>query len=97
MRSRLGFLKLFLVVGLALWGAMAGNRSAEASSLTWHIKSEYDYIVHLQFFNATDRKGVWPGGGKVWVLDDSKTHTYSLECDYGDKVCYGAWPAGNSN
>ncbi len=97
MRGRFRFFRLFPVVGLIAWGVMAGGGQAEASSLTWHIKSEYDYIVHLKFFNATDRRGVWPGGGNVWVLDDSKTHTYNLECDYGDKVCYGAWPAGNSS
>ena len=66
-----------------------------AQSLTWYVRSEYPYTVSLKFFSQ-GRNHVWPGGNEVWILNDSQTHTFNLECYQGENICYGAWPRGNS-
>ena len=71
-------------------------QSAASESFTWYVKSEYPYTVHLKFFSKS-RNVVWPNSGRVWVLDDYGTHRYSLECQYGEKICYGAWSSGDSS
>jgi hypothetical protein len=70
----------------------AGPASAEV--LTWHVTSQDQYIVHVQFFSQTyDR--VWPGADRVWVIDDYAEHTYRLECTPGEKICIGAAEDGD--
>lgn len=66
---------------------------ARAESLLFSVQSEYPYIVHLVFY-SDDRSWEWPGSDQAYVLDDSRVHDYSLSCNYGEKICYGAWPKG---
>lgn len=88
--------KLIFVVFPFLFGLLilAQPTSAIAETLTWKIRSEYKYSVSLEFY-ARDRSHVWPGGGKVYVLRDADTHTYTLSCDSGEWICFGAWSRGN--
>ena len=75
---------------------LLSSQTLMASTVTFKIKSLYPYIVSLSFYSQ-NRNHSWPGGDKVWILDDSRTHTYRLSCQYGEKICYGAWPRGNSD
>ncbi len=70
--------------------------AAQAESLTWRLRSSYPYIVHFQLF-SDDRNHVWPSASRVWVLDDSEVHSVRISCNYGEKICYGAWPSGNTS
>lgn len=38
-----------------------------------------------------------PAGGKVYVLDDSEVHSYTLSCNPGEDICFGAWVRGNTD
>ena len=69
---------------------------ARAQSLTFHVRSNYPYIVSLSFY-SDDRSHAWPGGDQVWILDDYETHTFNLGCIPGEKICLGAWVRGNSD
>jgi len=31
------------------------------------------------------------------VIDDYDIHTYTLSCNRGEQICYGAWVRGNSD
>lgn len=64
--------------------------TAHAAELKFKIRSTYPYRVHLEFYGQKYNH-VWPGKNKVYVLDDSKFHTYNLWCRRGDQICYGAW------
>lgn len=64
--------------------------SAQAERLTFNIKSNHEKVVSVEFYSQ-DRNYVWPGGGKVYVIDDYKTHSYPLSCRSGETICYGAW------
>lgn len=63
---------------------------AKADSLTFPLKSSYDYELRLEFYSPS-RDLYWPGNGKSWLLDDYETHNYKLNCKRGEKICYGAW------
>ena len=43
-----------------------------------------------------DRQRVWPGNGQVYVINDFQTHTYPLNCQVGERICYGAWVQGGN-
>lgn len=80
-----------LVAILALLSAwMLNPSSVQAETETWEIRSNYPFKVQLQFYSK-DRDAVWPGGGKSYLLYDSKMHEFSLDCRAGERICYGAW------
>ena len=85
------FLKRLLGVALVL--AMLPVAQVRAESLLFSVRSDYPYIVHIAFY-SDDRSWEWPGGDQVYVLDDSRVHDFSLNCNSGEKICYGAWPKG---
>jgi hypothetical protein len=85
-------LKAFVASMLLTLGCAA---SASAETLTWHVRSNYPYTVELKFYSAT-RNHVWPNNYEVWLLNDYLIHTFSLTCRRGEKICYGAWPRGNT-
>lgn len=72
---------------------------ASAETLTWLVKSRYPYKVELKFYEKNNRGRViryWPAGRtKIYALRDSRVHEYTLRCNDGAKICYGAWVAGN--
>ena len=63
---------------------------ASADEMTWHVKSNYPYIVYLEFY-STIRNAAWPGGTEAYVLDDYERKTVTIRCRTGEKICYGAW------
>ncbi len=69
---------------------------ASAAELVWRIQSEHPNPVSLEFYSQ-DRDHVWPGGGDVYVIKDWDTHRYSLTCNDGEKICYGAWVRNESD
>jgi hypothetical protein len=61
-----------------------------SESLTFNIRSEYPYILSLALYSQ-HREKVWPDRSRVWLLKDNLTHTYKIECNVDEVVCYGAW------
>jgi hypothetical protein len=49
--------------------------------------------VEIKFFSKA-RKVEWPPAGEAFVLNRGAKHTYKLECNVGEQICYGAWPYG---
>ena len=86
--------RLRLVQLLVLFLGLMPMTPAAADSLQFSIRSNYQYSVSVEFYaRATNR--AWPGGGEVWVIRDTDIHRYNLNCNSGEKICYGAWSRGN--
>lgn len=69
---------------------------ARAAEMTWDVRSDYSYKVQIEFYSM-NRNRAWPGNGKAYSLNDSKVHSFSLSCNAGEKICYGAWPTGGGS
>lgn len=90
--------KLIKFVVLSLLPVFMLSFSAQVSkaeTMTWLMKSKYPYKVSVSFYSKS-RRHSWPGGTKVWVISDSEVHEYTLRCNRGEKICFGAWVRGNS-
>lgn len=79
-------------IALAL---LFGIHGAAAENFTFRIKSNYKYKVQIEFYSQA-RDSAWPGDGMAYELNDSQVHDYSLRCQSGERICYGAWVTGNS-
>ncbi len=82
------------LLGILLTGFLAST--AFADTLLMSVESRHPNVVSLEFYSQ-DYNRAWPGNGKVYILDDSQTHSYNLECSTGEKICYGAWVRGDSD
>lgn len=86
--------KSILALALLLMGVFAGQ--AQADNLTWTVTSDHPNIVDVEFYSQS-RNVSWPGNGRVYVIDDWDAHTYSLSCNRGERICFGAWVRGRSS
>ncbi len=66
-----------------------------ADSITWQLRSFHPKPVEVKF-HSQNRRAVWPGPTTHFTLADYKVGTFKLSCVAGEKICYGAAPAGNA-
>lgn len=86
-----------ITLGLLCLGlSMAQPAPASADNLTFNFVSNYRYNVQLEFYSQNYNRA-WPGNGRAYTLYDYQIHTFSLNCDAGEKICWGAWDKVNSN
>lgn len=83
------------LLAVFLLGVMAWPATAAAGEMTWQVKSLYRHQVQIEFYSQ-DRKRAWPGGNRAYRLDDYEDHSFSLSCNTGEKICYGAWVVGDT-
>ena len=68
--------------------------AASAADVTFMMRNNHPNAVEVELYSQ-DRDHVWPGGGEVYYLDDGETKEIPLACEEGEKICYGAWVAGD--
>jgi hypothetical protein len=87
----------FKLVATLLAAVMAlVSSGAQAETITFRIKSDYQYKVQVAFYSQA-RNHVWPGPGEAYNLDDDDVKSYPLSCRPGESICYGAWPTGSGS
>lgn len=60
-------------------------------SVTFHIINSTPWKIQVEFYSQI-LKRAWPGNGMAWDVErDDQSHDFSLTCDSGEKICFGAW------
>jgi hypothetical protein len=59
-------------------------------AVTFTLTNKDSYGMQVEFFSKT-RNNVWPGNNMVYNLGSGDTHSFSLACRRGEKICYGTW------
>jgi len=86
-----------MIIRIAIFlGLLVSSAAASAGELIWHFRSEHSGVINLEFYSQ-NRNHVWPGNNQVYVIDDGNVHDYALECNSGEKICYGAWLRSDSS
>lgn len=88
--------RYILSVGLASLIAVFTVSTAFATNQIFRVQSNYPYRVQIEFYSQA-RDAAWPGDGMAYDLNDGRTQTFNLDCDYGEQICYGAWVTGDSS
>ena len=78
----------------ALLFTLAAAAPAVAETITFRVVAKHQNIVDVEFYSRT-RNVVWPGNNRVYSIQDFNQHSYKLNCQPGEKICYGAWVRGN--
>lgn len=85
-----------LIAGLGCAIVLAATGPAMAEEMTWQVRNSYDYRIRIAFYSLRyDR--AWPGNGQGFALNDSRRHSFTLSCQRGERICYGAWPDGDDS
>ena len=88
-RRSLGMMTMVVSVTVSLGAAWA-------DSVLFTISSNHPNVVDVEFYSQSyDR--VWPGNGNVWTIKDYEPHSFDLECETGEQICYGAWLRGDTD
>jgi tetratricopeptide (TPR) repeat protein len=65
-------------------------------NLTWRFRNNTGATVHVKMY-ARGRGIWWPGANSNWRMDHVGPFAFTINCRAGEKVCYGAWQAGNTD
>lgn len=76
--------------------AEAERARLAANTLVIEVRSLHANTVELSFYSQSFNRA-WPGGSRVYPLADSEFHTYRLNCQPSERICYGAWVSGDSS
>jgi hypothetical protein len=80
-------------VSAPLPGDSGGTAPAEQrlapNQIMFVVKSEHPRVVDIAFY-SDHRRHAWPGFNRVYTIRDYKPHHYVLNCNRGEKICYGA-------
>lgn len=62
--------------------------------MSFYIDNQKPFDVALELYG--ERPGrVWPGDGKVYLIEKEARKSIPVECKGGERICYGAWRLGN--
>jgi len=67
-----------------------------AADMNVYIKNQQDRGVAVELFSR-DREAAWPGGDKVYFLDAREKKSVPINCEAGERICYGAWVNGDDH
>ena len=79
---------------MAVLAALVCTTSAKAADMAFFVKNLRKEAVAVELFSR-DRETVWPGNGKVFLIDPNSQKSVPLSCNQGERICYGAWVHGN--
>lgn len=67
---------------------------ARAETMSFYVTNPHGFDVALELYG--ERPGrVWPGDGKVYLIEKGMKKSIPVECDGGERICWGAWRNGN--
>lgn len=86
-----------LVLCMALSTLAISAAPSRAENMMWTFDSYVDDEIHISLYSQTKKGYEWPGGDEVYFIDPYDKGDIEISCDYGEKICYGAWRKGRHN
>jgi len=73
----------------------AERQAPKSNEIVWFFQNNYGRQIEYKLY-AWNRNWSWPGGNRVFVLPaNRRTYKTKIQCQRGEKVCYGAWQSSN--
>lgn len=78
----------------ALSVLMALAAVSRAEEMRFRFTSHAPSPVLVKLFSS-DRLKHWPDDGSLFLLADSSPKKFTITCEAGERICYGAWVEGD--
>lgn len=73
----------------ALW--CAASPAVDAETMEWKVQNTTRVPLNLELYSQ-NRPAAWPGNGEAFVVpNNGETFSQFIECNGGERICYGAW------
>ena len=66
---------------------------AQAADMTFLIANKVGKPIAIELYGRDGRS--WPGDDQVYMLPEEERKSIPIECEAGERICYGAWMVGN--
>ena len=66
---------------------------AHADDMAFYMKNGQPRAVVVELHG---RNTVWPGNGKVYLLEKGEKKSVPVTCEAGETICFGAWLNGDA-
>jgi len=86
-------MRLIAFLVAAALAIIASPASAEGE-MTYYLKNDTRRAMVLELHGRESGR-VWPGKGRVYLLEPGERKSVQVDCRIGEDVCYGAWVNGN--
>lgn len=80
----------------ATFNINAFDKKPPRDKLKFTFKTNNKKDVYIRLFSSTRNNHVWPGDGKVFFVNSSRSTEADISCQEGEKICYGAWKSNIS-
>jgi hypothetical protein len=80
-----------LLIALAI---VAATVPALADRMSFYMKNRTTRPVVVELYGQ-DRQMAWPGGDQVYYLEKAERKSVPIECNSGERICWGAWRYGD--
>jgi hypothetical protein len=78
--------RILLAFALALLPSMA------LADMSFYVVNDHPRDIAFEFVGK-DR--AWPGDDQVYALEGNHKKSVPIDCEEGERICYGAWEVGN--
>jgi hypothetical protein len=65
-------------------------------TITFNIVDNTSVMLSIAFYSQNRFQTGWPGWDRSWTVVNHE-NTYTLSCQAGERICFGAWPVGDVN
>jgi hypothetical protein len=69
--------------------------SAEEVEMNFYLRNHRPHAVVVELYSQS-RRHVWPGDGKVYLLEKGERKAVPIECEAPERICWGAWINGDA-
>jgi hypothetical protein len=80
--------KFLTAITLGVMLTLGAAGSAQSGDATFKLTDKAPFSIMIKFFSQS-RNWQWPSATTHWTLSDDGEHDFLLNCQAGEKICYG--------
>ncbi|MBN9035509.1 MAG: hypothetical protein J0H53_05525 [Rhizobiales bacterium] len=77
--------------------AAAAAKERRRTQLIVRINNKDRFDIGVAFYSSNRKNFGWPGNNRHWVMSSGEKREFALECQPGEKICYGAARKNNNS
>ena len=85
-------LRNYIAILLLILTSLGATSQSIAAEMTFQIVNDTERDLNLKLFSHGESGQHWPGKTRAYsVRPDAAVQRLKIECEEGEKICWGAW------